>query len=116
MVGATVRTNYGTPITGQHSFCLAVSPPATRKSTILKTSSTPRCHGTRQQNPLDLWSAALRNARRNPANLEVAVDEERELVGHQVYLWAPTNDDGLEWQPAELNNNKDVEAVLPTGE
>jgi hypothetical protein len=40
--------------------------------------------------------------------LEVAV--ERELVGHQIYLWAPTNDDGLEWQLAELNNHKDVRA------
>jgi hypothetical protein len=36
------------------------------------------------------------------------VEVERELVGHQIYLWAPTNDDGLEWQLAELNNNKDV--------
>jgi hypothetical protein len=107
--------NHYTPITGQHLFCLAAFSASDKEIDDIKDKVHCDATHTRQQTLLDLWSAARSEMPEEILlqTLEVAVEEERELVGHQVYLWAPTNDDGLEWQPN--STNKDVGRIT-TGE
>jgi FkbM family methyltransferase len=109
---------YSNPVvTGQHLFCLAAFSAADKEVDDMKDKIHCDATHTRQQTLLDLWS----NARSEMPEeillqtLQVAVEEERDLVGSTVYLWAPTGDDGLEWQLSELNNRKDVDEGGITG-
>jgi FkbM family methyltransferase len=105
------------PMTGMHLFCLAAFSAADQEIDDIKDKVHCDATHTRQQTLLDLWSAA-RSEMPEPIllqTLQVAVEEERELVGNRVHLWAPTGDDGLEWQLSELNNHKDVDEGGITG-
>lgn len=104
-------------ITGQHLFCLAAFSAADKEVDFIKNKVHCDATHTRQQTLLDLWSAARSEMPQDILlqTLEVAVEEERQLVGSTVHLWAPTGDDGLEWQLSELNNNKNADEGGITG-
>jgi FkbM family methyltransferase len=105
------------PITGKHLFCLAAFSAADQEINDIKSKVHCDATHTRQQTLLDLWSTARSEMPEDVLlqTLQVAVEEERELVGSMVHLWAPTDDDGLEWQLSELNNKKNADEGGITG-
>jgi len=96
-------------ITGEHLFCLAAFSAADPEIERLKSKIHCDATHSRQQALLDLWSAARAEMSEDllKTTLKVATETKRDLVGTQLHLWAPTQDDGLEYVLAELNKKAD---------
>jgi FkbM family methyltransferase len=107
--GGTGNGDNGGSITGHHLFCLAAFSAADKEIDVLKTKVHCDATHSRQQSLLDLWSAARSEMPEDilMKTLAVAIEQERQLVGTTLHLWAPTEDDGLEYVLGELNTNAD---------
>jgi FkbM family methyltransferase len=99
-----------TEMTGRHLFCLAASP-----NPPSKLVSEIRCDATQTKRKmlLDLWSAA-RAQISDTSTLKKALDVARErandsIMGKFYNLWAPYEDEGIQFVLNTLNSDKDAD-------
>eukprot|EP00531_Pseudo-nitzschia_arenysensis_P018025 CAMPEP_0116125742 /NCGR_PEP_ID=MMETSP0329-20121206/5970_1 /TAXON_ID=697910 /ORGANISM="Pseudo-nitzschia arenysensis, Strain B593" /LENGTH=581 /DNA_ID=CAMNT_0003619797 /DNA_START=119 /DNA_END=1864 /DNA_ORIENTATION=+ len=99
--------NYVT-LSAKHLFCMAATenPPEAVTKEIM-------CDGSKRKRKtlLELWSAARSQMSEDLLKkvLNIARERTEEISGETYNLWAPQDDDGIEYMVNTLNSNEDVD-------
>jgi FkbM family methyltransferase len=95
--------------TGTELFCLAASTTTLTPEQAKNHQERILCDatGTKQEALLELWSSAraqIPNEELLKKTLELATETTRTIGPHSVNLWAPTNDDGMNYVLNQVSN------------
>lgn len=101
-MGEFVETN------AMHLFCMAALSDTTEIPEEVKSQIKCDATRTRQQTLLDLWSTARGEMDEETLllTLKVAVETERQFIGSTINLWAPAQDQGVDYMLSVLNNEQ----------
>lgn len=99
-------------MTAKELFCLAASTSTLASERIKQYQDRIRCDatGTRQEALLDLWTSArakIQNEALLLKTLGLAVETTRSLGQHTLNLWAPRNDDGMNYIISQVGNQEE---------
>ena len=104
--------------TAQHLFCVAAASAGTSSSTTRIPTETLKYWTEQiycplselsQTTLLELWSQARTELTQQDVLLQIlkgSIEHSRNLLGRPLQLWAPTSDDGLEYELANLNDDE----------
>lgn len=99
-------------MTAMELFCLAASTSTVAADKVKRYQDRIRCDatGTRQEALLDLWTSArakIQNEALLLKTLGLAVETTRSLGQHTLNLWAPRNDDGMNYIISQVGNQEE---------
>jgi len=99
-------------MTAKELFCLAASTSTLPADKIKQYQDRIQCDatGTKQEFLLDLWTSARAKMQNEPLMLKtlgLAVETTRSLGKHTLNLWAPRNDDGMNYIISQVGNEEE---------
>lgn len=100
-------------VNAKEVFCLAAATTTISAEMLNATKRRVSCDasGTKQTLILDLWSEARSEITSEPLllkTLELATESQRTLGSHTVNLWAPRNDDGMNYILNQINDQEET--------